>query len=79
MINEGDSLWLEIDQYAPFVQDPAIARVVTLSSPLGGAAGSTADSMGRADVLTVDSARTEADTAALPEDTSIVIDGRAND
>ncbi len=32
LIQEGDSLTLELRQYAPFVDDPTIARVVQVSS-----------------------------------------------
>lgn len=60
LIQEGDSITLELREYTPFVDDPTIARVLSLSAPA------------RNDTLqAADSAATKPDTGTAPPDTAI--------
>ncbi len=72
MINEGDSVTLEVEEYAPFVENPKIVRVVTLSSPLkdhGSSAPATSDPpTTRSD--SAEMAERKVDSIAVPADTS---------
>ena len=74
MIQQGDSVALEVEEYAPFVENPKIARVVTISSPLAdrAAQGETGADSSASQQLTAapDSAEAIGDTISVPVDTS---------
>lgn len=72
MINEGDSLVLEVGKYEPFVENPTIARVVTISSPLKNSTLPNTDSMTNPGNVPAapDSAEMVVDSLAAVPDTS---------
>ncbi len=74
MIQQGDSVALAVEEYAPFVENPKIARVVTISSPLAdrAAQGENGVDSSTSQQLTAaaDSAEAKGDTISLPADTS---------
>ena len=70
LIQEGDSVTLELREYAPFVDDPTISRVMPappLSETLGAANTEATETVGEAGTGGTDTAITGPDTGIPPD------------
>ncbi len=72
MINEGDSVTLEVDEYAPFVENPKIVRVVTLSSPLNSQPNQNDAGMDSSGAASPDGATARSESAEMMVDSIVV-------